>query len=81
MAVRIGQSNKVETRRKSLYGRYGGYMTVASVMTELGCVSRPTAMKFLVDVPAYNLTGKKVYDVADIAAKIESCRVMPEIVR
>ena len=72
--VSVGRSREI-LREKILYERYGGYMNVASVMAELGGVSRPTAMKFLADIPSYNLTGKKLYDIADIAAKIEGCRV------
>lgn len=72
--VLLGRSREI-SRERILYERYGGYMTVSSVMTELGCASRTTAMKFLADIPAYNLTGKKLYDIADIAAKIEKSRV------
>ena len=71
--VSVGRSREI-LREKILYERYGGYMTVASVMAELGC-SRPTAMKFLAEIPSYNLTGKRMFDIKDIAQKIESCHV------
>ena len=72
--VSLGKSQEIERREKILYERYGGYMTVASVMAELGC-SRPTAMKFLSEIPSYNLTGKRMFDIKDIAVRIESCRI------
>ena len=72
--VNLGKDPSVKARREILYERYGGYMSIASVMTELGCVSRPTAMKFLSGLPFYNLTGRKLYDIGDIADRIESCR-------
>lgn len=56
-----------------LFSRYGGYMTVASVMKELG-VTRPTAMKFLSDLPSYSPTGKRVFSIEDVATKIERSR-------
>lgn len=56
-----------------MYERYGGYMTAANVMKELG-VSRNTAIKFLSDLPSYSPTGKRVWDISDIARKIEGSR-------
>lgn len=70
----LGRDPNVKSRRDVLYGRYGGYMTVSSVMKELG-VTRPTAMKFLSDLPSYAPTGRKLYDISDIAAKIEGSRI------
>lgn len=71
----LGNNSSIAARRRLLYSRYGGYMTTANVMKELGGVSRPTAMKFLADLPVYSPTGKKVYDIMDVAAKIERSRV------
>ena len=73
--VKLNTNERVRERQRTLYERYGGYMTTANVMVELGNVSRPTAMKFLSDIPSYAPTGKKVYDIADIAGKLEESRV------
>ena len=64
----------IEARASELRHIYGGYMTVANVMSELGNVSRKTAMKFVCDLPSYSMTGKNRYDVRDVARKIESFR-------
>ena len=48
-------------------------MTTANIMSELG-VSRATAMKFTADLPSYSPTGKKVYDILDVAKKLEATR-------
>jgi len=52
-------------------------MTTANVMKELG-VSRGTAMKFTADLPSYSPTGKKMFDITDVARKLESGRTPPE---
>lgn len=70
----LGRDPNIKARRDILYGRYGGYMTVPSVMRELG-VSRKTAMKFLNGLPAYAPTGRRMYDIADIAERIEVSRI------
>ena len=61
-----------------LHNRYGGFMTTANVMKELG-VSRRTAEKFTADLPSYSPTGKKVFDVMDVARKLELGRKPPEV--
>ena len=71
--VKLNTDRGVDERREILYDRYGGYMSVANVMHELG-VTRPTAMKFLAGIPTYSPTGKKLYDVGDVARKIEGSR-------
>ena len=58
-----------------MYERYGGYMTTANIMKELGNVSRNTALKFVADLPSYAPTGKRVWDISDIARKLEGSRV------
>lgn len=58
---------------QALYDRYGGYMTVADTMKELGA-TRPTAMKFLATLPSYSPTGKRAYRIEDVARKIVSSR-------
>ena len=68
----------VSDRRKLLYERYGGYMTTANIMKELG-VSRATAMKFCATLPSYSPTGKKCYDIMDVAKKLEAGRMPPEV--
>lgn len=73
----MNTSREISDRRNILYERYGGWMTTANVMKELG-VSRVTAMKFLSDLPAYSPTGKKCYDILDVARKLESGRMPPE---
>lgn len=76
--VSLNPNRAVQDRRQQLYDRYGGYMTLANVMKELGA-SRPTALKFVADIPAYTLVGRRLYDIADIARKIENCRVPAKV--
>ena len=71
--VLLNTDRAIYERRKILYERYGGFMTTANVMKELG-VSRGTAMKFTADLPSYSPTGKKCYDIMDIARKLEATR-------
>jgi len=71
--VKLNTDRAVSDRRSVLYERYGGFMTTANVMSELG-VSRATAMKFTADLPSYSPTGKKVYDILDVAKKLEATR-------
>ena len=61
-------------RERELRSRYGGYMTVTDVMREIGCC-RMTAQKFMSDVDGFMVCGKKHYQTADFARKIEECRV------
>lgn len=76
--VLLNTDRAVSNRRDVLYERYGGFMTTANIMSELG-VSRVTAMKFTADLPSYSPTGKKVYDIMDVARKIEAGRTPPEV--
>lgn len=76
--VLLNTDRAIRDRRDVLYERYGGYMTTANVMKELG-VSRVTAMKFTASLPSYSPTGKKVYDIMDVARKIEAGRTPPEV--
>lgn len=70
--------NKTPTeRRQLLYDRYGGYMTIQNIMSELG-VSRNTAKKFAATLPSFSPTGKPVYDITDVAQKIEATRTPPK---
>lgn len=71
--MKLNTDRAVSDRRSVLYERYGGFMTTANVMSELG-VSRATAMKFTADLPSYSPTGKKVYDILDVAKKLEATR-------
>lgn len=76
---RVNLNNKLITERNQLlYARYGGYMTIQNIMAELG-VSRNTAKKFAATLPSYSPTGKTVYDIWDVARKIESTRTPPEV--
>ena len=52
---------------------YGGMMTVTSIAEELGKVSRSTAFRFVQDIPAVIVNGKKRYKVTDVAKKILEC--------
>ena len=65
----------VEERKADLRKRYGGFMSLEDIGTEIGCRSRTTVMKTVRTIPAYTMTGKKRYDVADVAALIERSRV------
>lgn len=75
--VNLNQNKMTTDRRQLLYSRYGGFMTIQNVMAELG-VSRNTAKKFAATLPSYSLTGKPVYDVNDVATKIEATRTPPK---
>ena len=75
---RVNLNNQlIADRKRLLYSRYGGYMTIQNIMSELG-VSRNTAKKFVATLPAYSPTGKTVYDILDVARKIESTRTPPK---
>ena len=76
--VLLNTDRAIRDRRDVLYERYGGFMTTANIMSELG-VSRVTAMKFTADLPSYSPTGKKVYDIMDVARKLEAGRTPPEV--
>lgn len=75
--VSLGSNRAIQERKSILYDRYGGFMTIQNVMAELG-VSRNTAKKFAATLPSYSLTGKPVYDVNDVATKIEATRTPPK---
>ena len=72
---RIRGDPAVESRKRDLRERYGGFMTVTDILHEMGIGSRTTAAKALKGIPAYAPTGRKVYDVADIAKLIEESRI------
>lgn len=75
--VNLNQNKLTSDRRQLLYSRYGGYMTIQNIMSELG-VSRNTAKKFAATLPSYSPTGKPVFDIADVAKKIESTKMPPK---
>ncbi len=75
--VSLNRNLAVVARQKLLYSRYGGFMTVANLMRELGC-SRNTAVKFAASLPSHLLTGRRLYDISDVAMKIESARTPPK---
>lgn len=75
--VSLGSNRAIQDRKSILYDRYGGFMTIQNVMAELG-VSRNTAKKFAATLPTYSLTGKPVYDIEDVAKKIEATRTPPK---
>ena len=70
---RVLLNTNVRDRQRTLYERYGGFMTTADIMKELG-VSRMTAMKFTNGLTSYSPTGKKCYDIHDVAEKLEASR-------
>ena len=70
---RVLLNTNVRDRQRTLYERYGGFMTTADIMKELG-VSRMTAAKFTDGLTSYSPTGKKVYDIHDVAMKLEASR-------
>ena len=74
--VNIGKSPDVRDREKILYERYGGFMSVANLMKELG-VSRNTAIKFASALPSHSPTGVRRYDIRDVARAIEATRRNP----
>ena len=76
--VSLNTDSALRERKRILYERYGGFMTTANIMKELG-VSRTTAMKFTSGLTAYLFRGRRLYDVRDVAAKIESGRIPPEV--
>lgn len=70
---RVLLNTNIRDRQRTLYERYGGFMTTADIMKELG-VSRMTAMKFTNGLTSYSPTGKKCYDIHDVAEKLEASR-------
>lgn len=75
--VSLGSNRAVQDRKSILYDRYGGFMTIQNVMAQLG-VSRNTAKKFAATLPSFSPTGKPVYDINDVAMKIEATRIPPK---
>jgi hypothetical protein len=75
--VSLNTSRAVKDRERLLYDRYGGFMTVANLMKELG-VSRNTALRFAAQLPTHRPTGVRRYDIRDVARLIESTRTPPE---
>ena len=75
--VSLNKPNNIKDRERVLYERYGGFMTVANLMKELG-VSRNTALRFAARLPTRRPTGVRRYDVRDVAALIESTYTPPE---
>lgn len=63
----------LEKRNEELRARYGGYMTIADVMQEIGC-SRPTAKKYMEGVDSFSICGKVHYQTVDFAKRIEESR-------
>ena len=51
----------------------GGLLNVTAVGEYLHC-TRQTAAKWLEDVDAIKVNGRRLYQAADIARKIEACR-------
>lgn len=52
---------------------YGGMLTLAQVCGVL-CVSRDTARKFMKDVPAYNINGRRRWSATDLARRLAEVR-------
>jgi hypothetical protein len=71
--VNLNVNSAVKDRQKLLYDRYGGFMTIAEIMRELG-VSRNTAIRFAAQLPCYYPTGVRRYDIRDVAKAIETRR-------
>ena len=71
--VNLNKSVELRDREKVLYDRYGGFMSVANIMKELG-VSRNTALKFVSRLPSHSPTGVKRYDIQTVAKAIEATR-------
>ena len=76
--VFLNKPNHIRDREKLLYDRYGGFMTIAEIMKELG-VSRNTAVRFAAHLPCLHPTGVRRYDIRDVAKAIESTRTPPEV--
>lgn len=74
--ISLNKSPAVKDREKLLYDRYGGFMTIAEIMKELG-VSRNTAIRFATQLPCLYPTGVRRYDIRDVAQAIESTRRNP----
>lgn len=74
--VNLNVNSAVKDRQKLLYDRYGGFMTIAEIMKELG-VSRNTAIRFAAQLPCLCPTGVRRYDIRDVAKAIEATRRNP----
>lgn len=74
--VNLNMNAAVKDRQKLLYDRYGGFMTIAEIMKELG-VSRNTAIRFAAQLPCLYPTGVRRYDIRDVALAIEATRRNP----
>ena len=72
----LNVNSALKDRQKLLYDRYGGFMTIAEIMKELG-VSRNTAIRFAEPLPCLYPTGVRRYDIRDVAKAIEATRRNP----
>ena len=70
---KLRQPQYVRDYADELRKLYGGMMTVTSIAEELGKVSRSTAFRFVQDIPAVIVNGKKRYKVTEVAKKILEC--------
>ena len=68
----------VKRRKEDLRRQYGGFITLTDISRELGCRNYRTVIKAVGSLPSYMMTGKKLYDIADVAMMIESSRVPAE---
>lgn len=63
-----------ELTAKDIRKNYGDILTLQKVMEYLG-VSRHTAERWVKDIDSININGRKRYQAADIARKIEANRI------
>ena len=63
-----------ELTAKEIRKNYGDNLTLQKVMEYLG-VSRHTAERWVKDIDSININGRKRYQAADIARKIEANRI------
>lgn len=72
--VNLGKSPELRQRENELRERYGGFMSLTDISHEFGFKCRQSALKAVNDIPAYTMTGKKLYDIRDVAKLIEGSR-------
>lgn len=58
-----------------LRNTYGGMLTLKQVGEVIGITHPQTIKKFAQDIPAVDINGRKKWMAADVARKIESCRL------
>lgn len=68
-------TTEIETKAKEIRKNYGGMLDLHGVTLLLGVKNTRTAAKWLADVDAVMVNGRKRWQATDLARKIVACTV------